>query len=129
MPTDVDPIVGNWYRDLERDERFEVVAVDEDEGVVEVQYFEGEVEELDVDTWYEMDLEVIEAPDDWTGPMDGIVQDDLGYAGTEDVESGGRLRPRRSARQEWGRRGAADMDEEEEFEEDEDEEQGDEWER
>lgn len=126
MPTDVDPIVGNWYRDLERDERFEVVAVDEDEGVVEVQYFEGEVEELDVDTWYEMDLEVIEAPEDWTGPMDGITQDDLGYAGTEDVESG-RLRPRRSTRQEWGR--GADMDEEEEFEEDEDEEQGDEWER
>lgn len=126
MPTDVDPIVGNWYRDLERDERFEVVAVDEDEGIVEIQYFEGDVEEVDVDTWYEMDLEVIEAPEDWTGPMDGVTRDDIGYAGTEDLESGSPARPRRAPREEWGRGSGAE--EEEEFEEDRDEE-GDEWER
>lgn len=125
MPTDVDPIVGNWYRDLERDERFEVVAVDEDEGIIEIQYFEGDVEEMDVDTWYEMDLEVIEAPEDWTGPMDAITRDDLGYAGTEDPGAGSRPRPRRPPKEDWE---SGTEEEGEEHEEGEGEE-GDEWER
>lgn len=127
MPTDVDPIVGNWYRDLERDDRFEVVAVDEDEGIIEIQYFEGDVEEMDVDTWYEMDLEVIEAPEDWTGPMDGITRDDLGYAGTEDLESGSRPRPRRAPKEGW--ESGTGAEEEGEGNEEGEGEEGDEWER
>lgn len=127
MPTDVDPIVGNWYRDLERDDRFEVVAVDEDEGIVEIQFFEGDVEEMDVDTWYEMDLEVIEAPEDWTGPMDGVTRDDLGYAGTEDLEPGSRARPRRTPKEDW--ESDTGMEEEGEEHEEGEGEEGDEWER
>lgn len=123
MPTDVDPIVGNWYRNLERDDRFEVVAMDEDEGVIEIQYFEGDVEEMDVDTWYEMDLEVIEAPEDWTGPMDAISRDDPGYAGAEDPEPGSR--PRRIPKEEWGN----GVEEEGEGSEEDEGEEGDEWER
>ena len=78
---DIDPIVGNWYRNLEDQIDFEVVALDEDAQTVEIQYFEGEVEELDLDSWYDLVLEPIEPPDDWSGPFDDLEPDDLGDSG------------------------------------------------
>jgi hypothetical protein len=77
--SDVDPIIGNWYRNQETGNDFEVVALDEDAQTVEIQYFEGEVEELDLDAWYELPIAPIEAPEDWSGPFDEMEADDLGY--------------------------------------------------
>ena len=54
---DFDPVPGQWYEDLEREETFKVVAVDPDDAVVRLQWLNGEVEELDLDTWNELDLE------------------------------------------------------------------------
>lgn len=66
---EISPIVGNWYR-LENGELFEVVAVDEDDSTVEIQYFDGTIEELDFDSWEEMEIEEAEAPEDWSGSVD-----------------------------------------------------------
>lgn len=77
--SDVDPIIGNWYRNEETGDDFEVVAIDEDTQTIEIQYFEGELEELDLDAWYELPLEAIEAPEDWSGPYDEMEDDDLGF--------------------------------------------------
>ena len=77
--SDIDPIVGTWYRNLNDEINFEVVAVDETSQTIEIQHFEGEVEELDLDAWDELTLEPIEPPDDWTGPFDDLEPDDLGY--------------------------------------------------
>ena len=82
MATDADPIVGNWYQHLDKGQSFEVIALDEDIGLVEIQYFDGSVEELDLDAWYELEIEPIEAPEDWTGPVDDIARDDLNYSET-----------------------------------------------
>jgi hypothetical protein len=79
---ELDPIIGNWYRNLETEAEFEVVAMDEDGQTVEIQYAGGEIEEIDLDTWGELSLEAIEAPDDWSGPFDDLEQDDLGYSDT-----------------------------------------------
>lgn len=59
MSWDTEPVVGQWYRHLDKDYEFKVVAVDEDEGIVEIQYIDDEVEELDIDSWYEWDVELI----------------------------------------------------------------------
>lgn len=72
MPADIDPIVGNWYQRLDQEQKFEVVAIDEDEGVVEIQYFDGELEGIDLDTWHDLELEPMEPPEDWTGPLDNV---------------------------------------------------------
>jgi hypothetical protein len=82
--SDVDPIIGNWYRNQETGNDFEVVALDEDAQTIEIQYFDGEVEELDLDAWYELAIESIEAPEDWSGPFDELESDDLGYDENED---------------------------------------------
>jgi len=70
------PRVGDWYQNINND-TFEIVAHDTDEATVEIQYFDGAVEELDMDSWYEMDIQPIEAPEDWSGSMD-IERDDYG---------------------------------------------------
>lgn len=77
--SDADPIIGNWYRNQETGNDFEVVALDEDAQTVEIQYFDGELEELDLEIWYDLPIDPIEAPEDWSGPFDEMEKDDLGY--------------------------------------------------
>jgi hypothetical protein len=44
------PVIGNWYR-IQGSDSFEVVAVDDDDGTIELQYFDGTVEEMDIEDW------------------------------------------------------------------------------
>jgi Family of unknown function (DUF6763) len=67
---DYDPTVGQWYENLEEDEVFQVLSVDPDQEIVELQYDDGDVEELDLDTWHEMDLELSQEPEGWSGSED-----------------------------------------------------------
>jgi len=84
MATRMFPEVGHWYAHRDKGQIFQVVAYDEDEGSVEIQDFDGDVDEVDLDTWFAMPLDPAEAPEDWTGPVDDVQPDDLGYAsGTE----------------------------------------------
>jgi hypothetical protein len=67
------PGIGDWYR-LDSGSLFEVVALDEDDGTIEIQYFDGTVEEMDIEDWQTQwedgALESAEAPEDWTGSVD-----------------------------------------------------------
>jgi hypothetical protein len=45
----IDPIVGDWY--LSYGKLFEVVAIDDDERILEVQHADGDLEEIDMDDW------------------------------------------------------------------------------
>lgn len=38
---------------------------------------------MDLDDWRELTLEPIEPPEDWTGPVDDVERDDLGYSETD----------------------------------------------
>jgi hypothetical protein len=62
-----EPTVGQWYEDLENEETFQVLKVDEDREIVEIQHLDGDLEELDVDGWAELDLELTEEPEGWSG--------------------------------------------------------------
>ena len=59
------PRVGSWYQALDQDLIFEVVAYDEDEQSIEVQYIDGELDEFDDESWAELALEEIDEPEDW----------------------------------------------------------------
>ncbi len=52
------------------------MAVDEEDHTIELQHFDGTIEELDADTWRSMDLEAAEAPEDWSGSVD-VNKEDL----------------------------------------------------
>lgn len=75
---EIEAKIGCWYQ-TPTGETFEVVAM-EGEDAIEVQHFGGEVGELDRDSWRQMLLVEVEAPDDWTGAYENIERDDLGYS-------------------------------------------------
>jgi len=57
--------IGIWYKDLQSDAQFEVVAVDDNAQTVEVQLLDGNICEYDFDTWSDMSVRRIDAPEDW----------------------------------------------------------------
>lgn len=69
MPTEATPRIGDWYKNHTGD-AFEIVAQDDDDDTLELQYYDGTVEELDTETWKYMHPEPIEPPEDWRGSMD-----------------------------------------------------------
>lgn len=66
MSRDYEPVAGQWYENLEEEEQFRVLSVDEDSELVEIEYLDGDIEELDVEAWHEMDLDRIEQPEGWS---------------------------------------------------------------
>ena len=76
MANNNQPRIGDWYQASNGD-RFEIVAIDEDESTVEIQYFDGAVEEVDFESWSLMEMGAIEAPEDWSGSLD-IQREDYG---------------------------------------------------
>jgi hypothetical protein len=63
---DYEPVKGQWYENTEDNDTFRVLSVDEDAELVEIEYLDGDIEELDLDAWHEMDLERIEEPEGWS---------------------------------------------------------------
>jgi hypothetical protein len=63
------PVIGEWFRRAGGDS-FEVVAIDRDDHTIEIQYFDGTVEEIELEEWREAEMETCEAPEDWTGSLD-----------------------------------------------------------
>lgn len=76
MPTEYDPIVDNWYSHLDKGQLFMVVNVDKDS--VDIQYFDGDLEEVSLATWYGMNIELSAEPENWSGAMDIAETDDYG---------------------------------------------------
>lgn len=58
-------VIGAWYQDATEDQIFEVVAIDKQAALVEIQYLDGEVSELDFETWQQMLLLSAKPPEDW----------------------------------------------------------------
>lgn len=88
MDFQVKPTVGEWYQPADG-QHFEVVAVDNDEGTVEIQYFDGAIEELEFNTWGQMPLQGISQPEDWSGPMDMMREDFISDTGMTSHEEWG----------------------------------------
>ena len=76
------PTIGAWYQDASNDQLFEVVAIDEQAGAAEIQYLDGDVGELDFDTWQQMLLLSAKPPEDWRASYklsneDSLMADDV----------------------------------------------------
>jgi hypothetical protein len=78
MPNEFDPIPDQWYAHLDKGQRFYVTAVDESNATIEVQHFDGDIEEFSLEEWRELEIELCEAPENWAGALDITEQDDFG---------------------------------------------------
>jgi hypothetical protein len=112
MRDEIEPVTGNWYSHRDKGQTFQVVAIDEDRDVIEIQYSDGDLEAIDSDAWYDMDLEIAEPPEDVRGPLDDDRTDD----GRDELASN------RPKSEEW------EDEDEDDLDEDEDEDEDDDWE-
>jgi len=74
------PAIGRWYRRA-NGQIFEVVAVDEDDATVELQFFDGTIDEVDLETWDNLRIIRVAAPEDWSGSVDMDPED---FSGKDD---------------------------------------------
>jgi hypothetical protein len=73
---DYEPVPGQWYENLEEEESFRVLTVDEDSELVEIEYLDGDIEEIDLEAWHEMDLELTQEPEGWSESEDDEDEED-----------------------------------------------------
>jgi hypothetical protein len=83
MPNELDPLVDQWYFHEDKGQRFFVTAVNEAAETVEVQHFDGDIEEFTLDEWHDLDIELCEEPENWSGALDISEQDDYGTEVTD----------------------------------------------
>ena len=76
MSFELPPRTGDWYKN-DVGESFEIVAQDEDDQTLELQYYDGTIEELDREAWESLNPELIAPPEDWGGSMDLSKEDYL----------------------------------------------------
>ncbi|MGO8856150.1 MAG: DUF6763 family protein [Steroidobacteraceae bacterium] len=74
--------IGQWYLHSDKGELFQVTGLDLRARTIETQNFDGDVDEIDEDSWTALPLGLAEPPEDWTGPVDTVEVDDLGYSET-----------------------------------------------
>ncbi len=78
MAIGITPIVGSWYQGAD-ELKFEVIAVNEDAGIIEIHYMDGELDEVEFDVWSQMRVEHLPSLGDWGEIYDEFAQDDLDY--------------------------------------------------
>jgi hypothetical protein len=75
------PGIGEWYR-VEGGDLFEVIAIDDADGSVDLQYFDGTLEEMALEDWHDQcasgAIAAAEAPEDYSGAGEGEEEDESG---------------------------------------------------
>jgi len=64
------PLIGTWYRDQQEQQTFEVVAIDDELGSVEIQYVDGAIGAFELDAWYRLPLVPIPSPEGTDSALD-----------------------------------------------------------
>ena len=83
MPNELDPRINQWYAHFDKWQCFYVVATEEDKNTVEIQHFDGDIEEFSFDEWRDLKIVLSEEPESWAGALDIAEQDDLGTGITD----------------------------------------------
>ena len=76
------PVIGKWFR-RRNGALFEVVAVDEDDGTIDIQFFDGTIDEVELDAWPGLLPLEVDAPEDWSGSVDMDPEDYVGRSASE----------------------------------------------
>jgi hypothetical protein len=69
--------VGKWYLRPDTHESFQLIDWDEQAGTAQVQMYDGSLDEIDEEMWRALSPQPVEAPEDWTGPLDNLEAGEL----------------------------------------------------
>lgn len=70
MPTEAQPIEGNWYYNRDDGQRFCIVGMDDEENSVEIQLDDGNLDEIPLSRWYRLNIEPAEPEINSMAPTD-----------------------------------------------------------
>jgi uncharacterized protein DUF6763 len=76
MSSSVKALEGQWYANRSTHDVFCVIAVDEDDGLIDVRDGYGDVDEFDFDEWEAMDLVLCASPETWRLSLDDLDEED-----------------------------------------------------
>lgn len=105
----MEPVIGNWYYDADSERSFEVINFDEDDGLVEIRYEDGDNEECLLDAWYERELEPGAPSGHWRADDEELPEEEGGPRGARDEDELSDEALRRASQ--WGERSPDDFDE------------------
>ena len=73
MKGNLQPQIHQWYQSVDGNLYFEVVAIDDAALTVEIQLFDGCVDEFERESWKELDLVLAFPPEDANAPFENMV--------------------------------------------------------
>ncbi|MGD8525714.1 MAG: hypothetical protein PVJ63_05665 [Thioalkalispiraceae bacterium] len=76
-PFEPEPVIGQWYQDAQN-RYFEVVASDEES--VEIQFYDGNIEEIDMDSWGLLSVTYAAEPHDGISPFEELDFNETGFS-------------------------------------------------
>lgn len=72
MPNELAPAPGSWY-ELETGEVFTVTGLDLPHGLIDIEYIDGRVDQIDLAAWRGLELTEVELPENWQGSIEGFL--------------------------------------------------------
>lgn len=76
----IEPSIDTWYQNQETGLNFKVVAFDPQEDSFQIQYVSGEIEQIEIEEWYQLSIAYSEEPflndenesnyKPWANPLD-----------------------------------------------------------
>ena len=71
------PQIGQWYERADTAEIFQVTGIDDGAGTIEIQSFDGDVDEVDLRLWSALPLEFAQPPEDWLASVEEMDAQDF----------------------------------------------------
>lgn len=78
MTNKLTPTIDQWYRHVDKGQCFCVTVVDPETDSIDVQHFDGDLEEFSTHEWRGLEIEPCAPPEDWSGPLDADNPEDYG---------------------------------------------------
>ncbi len=86
------PSIRGWYQDSTSQQLFEIVAVDEKSGMIEIQLEDGSIDEYDMESWKQLDVHPAAAPENANASY-GLPSINDGWQTNVDLSGGGMNNP------------------------------------
>ncbi len=90
MSGQVSAEISHWYRPINQDSLFEVVSIDYDRQKIEIEFFDGDIEEIGFNGWKVSAPIEVQPPEQWLDSSDLEVEDPVfnAYAINEAILQG-----------------------------------------
>jgi len=78
MDTDTRPVINNWYQHPDGNPYFSIIDIDEQNGLLDIQHANGDLDTLDIDEWYRTGYKPVVMPEQWDfSDVDDEIDDSL----------------------------------------------------